>query len=153
MTLAPDIKQQLVAKCYEYIAARMANAQEAMNHAQEAANAEGKSSMGDKYETGRAMAQLEKEKALGQLNEALKMRAVLDQFKSTGPMDRVVPGSLVVTKELAIFLSIGAGKLTVAGTEFLVVAPASPLGNNVLKLKAGDSFTFNKQVQVIDRIL
>jgi hypothetical protein len=51
---------------------RIASAEEAIRMAQESANQEGKSSAGDKYETGRAMAQLEIEKASGQLAEANK---------------------------------------------------------------------------------
>ena len=51
-----------------------------MVNAQEAANEEGKSSVGDKYETGRAMMQIERDKAAQQLDEALKLKNIIDQI-------------------------------------------------------------------------
>ena len=47
-----------------------------MANAQESANAEEKSSAGDKYETGRAMMQIERDKAAQQLNESMKLEIV-----------------------------------------------------------------------------
>ena len=51
-----------------------------MVNAQQAANEEGKSSAGDKYETGRAMMQIERDKAAQQLDEALKLKNIIDHI-------------------------------------------------------------------------
>jgi hypothetical protein len=69
-----DIKIKLYQYCVEFIDKRIAGAREAIQIAQDSANEETKSSAGDKYETGRAMAQLEIEKNTTQLEEALKQK-------------------------------------------------------------------------------
>lgn len=51
-----------------------------MEGAQEAANSESKSSAGDKYETGRAMAQLERDRHAQLLAEAQKVERELTQL-------------------------------------------------------------------------
>ena len=56
-----SIKNKLLQHCKELIEARLKNAEDAMNRAQESANDNEKSSAGDKFETGRAMGHLEKE--------------------------------------------------------------------------------------------
>ena len=61
------IKQTLYNFCVTYINQRMATAQQAIHTAQASANEETKSSAGDKYETGRAMMQLEIEKIVRSL--------------------------------------------------------------------------------------
>ena len=78
------LKQRLVAECKRYVASRIETANQAMINAQKAANEEDKSSVGDKYETGRAMMQIERDKAAQQLDEALKLKNIIDQL----PMEK-----------------------------------------------------------------
>ena len=106
--------------------------------AQESANEEGKSSAGDKYETGRAMAQLEIEKASSQLAEANKSKQALEQVPVdvSGPV--VKSGSLVITNQGSYFISIAAGKLVVDRELWFAISPGSPLGAILLGKKEGD---------------
>ena len=53
-----------------------------MQSNQEALDSESKSSAGDKHETGRAMLQLEMEKAGQQLQEVEKMKLILEKIQS-----------------------------------------------------------------------
>ena len=99
-----------------------------MVNAQQAANEEDKSSVGDKYETGRAMMQIERDKAAQQLDEALKLKNIIDQISVETGSGKIMLGSLVITNSKKIFISIGIGKLFLDDEEFLVVAPGSPLG-------------------------
>ena len=133
----------------QYVESRMATAKESMDNAQEAANEESKSSVGDKYETGRAMMQIEREKAAQQWEEALKLKHVLDQLPLTTGGEKIGLGSLIITNSKKIFISIGIGKLTMDGEEFLVVAPTSPLGKALLGLKKNDQLTFNKEKIIV----
>lgn len=139
------LKQQLLAECKRYVASRIATANQSMINAQEAANEEGKSSVGDKYETGRAMMQIERDKAAQQLDEALKLKNIIDHISIEPGSGKVIPGSLVITNSKKIFISIGMGKVTIDGEEFLVVAPASPLGKMLMGLKVSDEILFNKE--------
>ena len=67
-----QLKEQLWVQCQKIVEHRLATAQQAMDAAQQSANQEEKSSAGDKYETGRAMAQLERDKAATQVEENKK---------------------------------------------------------------------------------
>jgi transcription elongation GreA/GreB family factor len=139
------LKQQLLAECKRYVASRIATANQSMINAQEAANEEGKSSVGDKYETGRAMMQIERDKAAQQLDEAFKLKNIIDHISIEAGNEKVIPGSLVITNSKKIFISIGIGKVTIDGEEFLVVAPVSPLGKTLMGLKVNDEILFNKE--------
>ena len=148
-----SIKNKLLHECKDYVAKRIATSTLAMEQAQHAANEEGKSSAGDKYETGRAMMQIERDKAAQQLNEALKLKQVLDRINPELKNEKISLGSLVITSALKIFVTIGIGKLKVEGDDFLVVAPSSPLGKSLMGLNINDSFTFNNASNTIIRIL
>lgn len=152
MKLDPTIKTKLLVKCYEYVEQRIETSRQAMRHAQDSANTEEKSSAGDKYETGRAMAQIERDKAAHQLEEALKLKSILIQINPDVRNDKIVQGSLVITKDNLFYLAISVGKISIDGLNFLIIAPTSPIGQILLHLRAGDQFTFNKQVHVIMEI-
>ncbi|MBL0745375.1 3-oxoacyl-ACP synthase [Chryseolinea lacunae] len=151
--LSLSIKEDLQQACRHYAEQRLATARQAMDHAQEAANEEGKSSAGDKYETGRAMAQIERDKAAQQAHEAQKLLQIINQLNPALHHDKVAAGSVVVTTAHTFYLAVGIGKLLVSGTEFLVLAPASPLGKSLLGLAVNDAFTFNNQRYTILQIL
>lgn len=152
MDIPRNLKAILYMQCMEYVMQRIETAKQALSHAQESANAEEKSSAGDKYETGRAMAHLEREKALEQLNEAIKLKSALEKVSQNNSSDRVGLGSIVFTGTHNFYLAISAGKLTTEGIEFVALAPASPLGAILLGCQKGDQFIFNKQTLVIAEI-
>jgi hypothetical protein len=148
MADSKGLKRALLLKCREYVESRIATAQQAKADAQTAANEEGKSSVGDKYETTRAMMHIEGEKAAHQLAEALKLKSFLDRL-SDAQSESIVPGSLVITDVKKIFVSIGIGKVDLDGEEFLVVAPTSPLGKVLMGRSVRDRITFNDQSMII----
>jgi len=148
-----SIKQKLLQACKQYVEQRIATASQAMNDAQDSANEEGKSSAGDKYETGRALMQIERDNAAQQVEEALKLKRVLDQINPEVLHDKVSLGSVVITSIYKIYLAIGAGKKHVEGEDFLIIAPLSPLGKTLLGLKVHEQFRFNNQVDTIIKIL
>ncbi len=150
---SPSTKIQLLNKCFEYVEQRMETSRQAMKNAQDSANMEEKSSAGDKYETGRAMAQIERDKAAQQLEEAIKLKMILNQINPTARNPKVALGSLVITEANRFYLSISLGKVSVGEEDFLVIAPNSPIGQILQNLKENDSFTFNKKVHVINEIL
>ena len=139
------LKHRLFAECKRHVDARIATAKQSMNDAQESANEESKSSVGDKYETGRAMMQIERDKAATQLQEALKLKHILDQIAIDTNSEKVIAGSLVVTDSKKIFISIGLGRLTIDGEQFLVVGAGSPLGKALMGLSVDDQVVFNNE--------
>lgn len=139
-----SIKQALYAHCQQYVRERIDTARSAMNAAQEAANEESKSSAGDKYETGRAMAQIERDRHAQLLAEALKLDQDLAQIDIDKPTAVVRPGCLVGTDRGRFFISISVGKIILEGVDYFAVSAASPIGTQLLGRKAGDVVTFNK---------
>jgi len=148
-----ELRKALFDLCCAYAEARIHVAQEAMQQAQQAANTEEKSSAGDKYETGRAMAHLEKEKAAAQLFEASKLREVLHKINPEVVTAKAALGSVIITDRGNYYLAISAGKLQVEGTEFIALSVASPLGAQFINRSAGDKVTFQGKTLSIISVL
>lgn len=144
-----DIKNKLYQQCLGTIEDRINTARSAMQTAQQAANLESKSSVGDKYETGRAMMQLEKEKLMFQIQETLKLRKVLHQIKAEEKSEDVDLGSAVKTSIGNFFVAISVGKIDVEGTVYFTISLASPIGQALHKHKKNDKTTFNGREIVI----
>ena len=126
-----------------YIQKRMDEAEMAFKAAEQASNDDTKSSAGDKYETGRAMMQQEKDRNTTQLNEANKLMVALNHISTKGNSTVAETGSLVITDNGKFYIAISAGILSVNGESYFAVSPASPIGIKLKGLKAGDEFELN----------
>ena len=146
-------KRALYRLCQDYIDKRVETSRAAIVDAQRSANEETKSSAGDKYETGRAMAQLEIEKNAQQLTASLKIKNALDQMRIDETFETVQSGSLVETNRGIFFIAISIGKVTVHGESYVVIAPASPLGKQLIGSRSGETRTFNKLPYEIRELL
>lgn len=145
-----NTREKLLSLCRDRVESQLQAAEEVMRMAQESANEETKSSAGDKYETGRAMAQLEIEKASSQLAEARKLKAALEQLRDPANAEVAGRGSLVLTDQGNYFLSIPAGKLVVDGVTWFAISPGSPLGSALMGARSGANVPFqNKQIRVM----
>ncbi len=142
--MSQSIKSILYARCLAYVQERIQTATEAMQSAQESANSESKSSAGDKYETGRAMAQLERDRHAQLLADAKRMLADLEKINPDTTTSVVVPGSLVRTNRGTFFLAISAGKLSHEGADYFAVSIASPIGALLMGKHVGETVVFNK---------
>lgn len=124
-------------------------ARSAMQAAQESANAESKSSAGDKYETARAMAQNERDQHARQYETARLDRLQLERPEVNGESDRIAFGSLVKTQSEWFFLAVSIGVLQWEGETVLVISPGSPVAGQLLGKKAGDTFLFKGKAGAI----
>lgn len=131
---------------------RIATAETAMDQAQEAANSEEKSSSGDKYETGRAMGQLQKEMFGRQLGEYAREVKALQGVAVELLMDRGSTGAVIRSKEMTFFVSAGLGKQTVDGFEVVFVSPAAPLARLLHGRGRGELIVFNGRTMMIEDI-
>jgi len=148
-----ELKEELYRLCVDFISKREAEIKKLVAEAQDAANNETKSSAGDKYETGREVMQQEINLNLGRLNELGKLRSALEHISPAQTGTVVLPGSIVYTNNGNFYLSIGAGKITVAGTPFFCISAASPIGSKLLGKGVGYSFEFNGNKFVIEKIV
>jgi len=147
------IKQQLYDLCVACVKNRMQAAEDAFRAAEQASNDDTKSSAGDKYETGRAMMQQEKDRNNIQLNEAAKLMVALNLIGTKSTSAVVETGSLVITDNGSFYLAISAGTLQVDGINYFAVSPASPIGMKLKGLKTGDRFELNGKRYTIENIL
>ncbi|WP_028980371.1 3-oxoacyl-ACP synthase [Sporocytophaga myxococcoides] len=147
-----SVKIKLYELCTAFVEQRIASSQKAIEHAQLAANEETKSSAGDKYETGRAMMQLEIEKQSVQLGEAMKLKQVLSQINPEKTSDSIQSGSLVFTDQGNFYISISAGKLDFEGITYFAISPVSPLGALLMTKKSGDVVQLNGKTFTIRKI-
>jgi Transcription elongation factor, GreA/GreB, C-term len=142
-------KTALHRACLTRVAQSIAAAQTAMDEAQAAANQETKSSAGDKYETGRAMMQLEKEKYALQRQQAEENYRQLELLDPAQSNEYIRPGSLIQTTEGLFYLCVSLGKLAVEGKTVFVLSPQSPLGEALLGKKTGEQVSFRgKEVTI-----
>ncbi|MDB5014682.1 MAG: transcription elongation factor [Daejeonella sp.] len=146
-----NIKKTLYNLCLDYVNQRIETAGNAIKSARESANDDTKSSAGDKYETGRAMMQQEIDNNQLQLNEAKKLKAVLDQINPEKECDTVQIGSLVITNKCNFFISVSAGQLKVDGSIYFAVSSISPIGTRLMRLQIGSELNFNgKDFKIIE---
>jgi transcription elongation GreA/GreB family factor len=146
------LRAKLHRACVAYVEQRIDTLNSAMAEVKEAADEETKNSAGDKYETGRAMMQIEMEKHATQLAEATKLQKILKDISLDENTSDVQQGSVVITDHDTFYISIGVGAMTVDGSKYLVVSPSSPIGAKMIGLKQGDQFEMNKRVFKITRI-
>jgi len=107
-----------------------------------------KSSMGDKYETGREMLQQEINNLQVQLNEILKQR---DFLKTILPKlnDKAEKGAIVTTEKGLFFISVSLGEIKIENQKIICISPESPLAKTMNGKQRGDVFSLNTMVQKI----
>lgn len=147
-----SLKEKLFEHCLEIIEQKIQLAQNALKSAHEGINQEGKSSMGDKYETSKAMLDLEKEKIQSQLSASLQLKRNLVQIKPQKIQNEVGFGSIVQTNQGIYFFGVGLGKIKFHQKDYFVISLVSPLGQALLGKKTGDQITFQKRVFQIEVI-
>lgn len=118
----------------------------------EARNNEDKCTVGDKYETGRAMTQMELEKTQTQLNKTEDLKTTLSKVDLKILLQKVEFGSLVETNLGNYFFSIAFGKIEVDGESFFCLSPVSPIGKVLWYKTTGDKISFQGKELKIERI-
>lgn len=146
------LKNTLYTYCTDYVLERITRLKTEIKKTQSSANEETKSSAGDKYETGRAMAQLEIEKNTTQLREAERLQGMLQAIHINLVSESIIPGSLVKTSKGDFYISISIGLITLNQQQYFIIAPDSPIGKLFMGKKAGDTVSWNNNVYTIQSI-
>lgn len=139
------LKQSLHKLCRERLQAQIQSLETALASVQESLESETKSTAGDKYETGRAMLQLEEEKFQMQLSSAAQTLTILEGIDARMRRESAELGSLVLTDTGKYYLAVGLGKINLEGELYYVISPDSPIGRELLHKRAGDQLQFNRQ--------
>lgn len=115
----------------------------AMKEAQMSANEEGKSSVGDKYETSRAMAQIDRDIHARQLENAKRDLNFIHQVDVTMFYNQVEIGAFVDSGNGKYFFLTGLGLVEIGIEKIIFLSINSPIGRNFLGKKKGDKVNFN----------
>ena len=145
-------KIELYNSCLVHIEKQIARANSAMTAAQQDANQQTKSSAGDKYETGRAMAQLDKERHAQALSLALQTKQRLLTIDPYLETDIVSNGSVVYTNIGRFFLSVGMGTFFIQQESYTLISSDSPIGRSLLDSEEGDEILFRGRKILIEQI-
>ena len=137
-----ETKQKLYEACLDFVENRFQTIKNTIKEIQESLTSETKSSAGDKHETGRAMLQLEREKAGHQLAEIQKIKENISKIKLNKSSKTISLGSLVYTSETNYFIAISAGALEVNGELFCAISAATPIAQLLISKTVGDKVQF-----------
>lgn len=146
------IKASLYSQCKKSIEAKFAEIEQLISGIREDGRSDTKSSMGDKYETGRAMAHLELEKALMIRSDTIRLDKMLHGLVINKKFNVIRSGCIVVTSLGNYFISAGLGRLTVDGIEYVAISPIAPLAEQLIGEKAHEIVEFNGKEILISNV-
>ena len=127
-------------------------AAEAMQQAQDAANAEEKSSAGDKYETGRAMNHIQKDLHARQLAENRKELEALLAIDCSQVRTTAGAGAIVIAGDVRFFIAAGLGAISFEDEKILAISPNAPLARLLYNKKVMDTILFKQQERQITEV-
>jgi len=145
-------KELLKKECCFVLKKRSINSNSAMQDSQESANNQEKSSAGDKYETSRAMGQIDRDMYAYQLLEAEKDMNIITNLEIDKINQVIKPGSVFEINSQLIFVAIGLGTILVNNISVLVISYKSPLYEQLKFKSVGDLVFFKNENHQIETI-
>ncbi len=146
-------KKNLVSAVVDILENKIAEIEKAIENVQASVNEETKSSMGDKYEVGRVMAQNEREMLEVQLGEHKREMEILNTVNFFQKFDEVRLGALTETSMGKFLIGVSLGKITFEGESIMLISPNSPIGKELIGKTLNQSFDFKgKPVKILSVI-
>jgi hypothetical protein len=144
-------KQKVHQECVSMLTDRIAAAKKAMEDAQESANSDDKNSAGDKFETGRAMGQLDRNMFARQFAKAQDDLNKLRNIKYDYLITKIGNGALIKTEKGLFYVAVGLGNLKVDGKLVTVISNAAPIMQEMAGKQAGETYSLNNtEVEIED---
>lgn len=147
------LKEKLHKQCQDALNQRLEAIKSTISDIQNSLQSETKSTAGDKHETGRAMLQLEREKAGNQLAEIQKQIEILHKINPEMSYSKVALGSLVKTTVSNYFIGVSVGEITIENETFYAISLSTPIGQLLVSKGVGDNIQFRMQKFTITDIL
>lgn len=145
-------KAHLKDACVKQLASRRKAIDERLLQLSKSLEDETKSSAGDKHETGRAMLQLEREKAGHQLAEIEKLERISNRLPLLLAKGPAHLGCVIETTMANYYLSIPAGEIKIDNQLYYAIAVASPIGQLLLGKSEGATIAFRESEFTIKAI-
>ncbi len=147
------LKQLIYKQLVGILDKKLENTKKAIESSKESRDNDTKSSAGDKFETGRAMMQMEVDKNELQLRKTLMLKRDLSQIDIQKEYESVEFGSFVITDHGNYFISIGIGKIDINKEAHYAISLASPIGKVLHNKKIGDKIKFQEREFIIKNII
>jgi hypothetical protein len=123
----------------------VASMQEAQQSANEYGNPE------DWFDTYKADLLNKRDMMSQQLTKVLDEIKVLERIDLTRENASVSFGSIVITKEQKMFISVGIGKIELNRDIYYAISPSVPIFSSMRDMKKGDTFDFRgKKIKILD---
>lgn len=145
-----EIKPKIIHHLVTLLDEKINLLQDNLNDIKLSAHAEEKSSMGDKYETGRAVANQSYEliaKQITQLN--LQLNQLL-KFKINNRISTIQAGCLIKTNHGFLLLAGGAGQLNFMDINIISVSASAPLSKAFIGSTQNQKVIFNNKQYLIE---
>lgn len=143
------IKRRLIDKFVETHKDKAMNSENAMNDLQSSANEYGVPK--DRYDSHRAQLLRNRDLFAEKLHNTLAEIQALIRIDVQQKCESVKYGSLVITSEHKLFVSISLGKVRLDNDEYIAISPNVPLYKVMEGMKKGDYFEFNsKKIKILD---
>ncbi|WP_420575515.1 hypothetical protein [Ekhidna sp.] len=145
-------KSEVHTTCRAYLEQKIEGLKEELEAVRESAIAETKSSMGDKYETGREMMMQERNRLGKQLDIYTDQLTTLESIDPDKSHDEVKHGCIVFTDKSTFFISSAIGQIDVNDQQIFAISNEAPIAKAMKGMRAGDIFNFNGTSQTIKKI-
>ena len=147
------LKKEIAAHCIQVVLEKLEALKRELILVQESANNDTKSSMGDKYETGREIVMQERNKLGAQLDLFANQLTALKVIDIDNEHSVVKYGSLVETSQGWFYISVPIGKISIGDKQIFVISLNAPLAKEMIGKKVGDSFSLNNQSYLFKQVL
>ncbi len=149
----PLIKKTLFNHCKTHLEKKMKVLEQLKKNLQSDLTYETKSSAGDKFETARAMIQLENEKLGNQIHEIELNYQKLNTIKDFQTSKSISLGSIIFTDKANYYVAIAADFFEVNSKVFYCISSQSPIGKLLIGKKINESIMFNDVQSTILEII
>ena len=144
-----ELKIKLVDECRKQQQKVVDNLKQVIDEAQQSANDYGPPK--DRYDSFRMQLLRKKDMYGQQLEKALAELYALDKINLKNILNKACFGSVVITRNQKIFISIGLGKLNINGDDFFAVSIKVPIAQAVMGKQKGDMYELNgRRIEIID---
>ena len=151
-TDAMKLKQKIYKYYVQVVHDKAAMLQKVLDDLKESGANETKSTAGDKHETALAMLQIEQANTRAQLQEVLNQQAVLEKINPDIHADIILNGSVIKTNRGYLFMSVALGRAIIDEVSVIALSPQSPLGQQLMGLKVGESAEINNTIYLVENI-
>ena len=145
------LKKKIIDECRATLSKKIVLIENELGFLSQSIAEDTKSSAGDKYETSREMANLEKGKLQSQTQAFNKALVTLEALPNNCD-GSIKHGCLIKTDSKRILIAVSLGEIIIDQLTVLVISPIAPLAQLFIKSRVGDSVSFNKVDYHIDSV-